>query len=126
MNVDISDLFKSFVWDVMIKAAIADAMVALSLSPTGFLGVLLTKLIIYGTNKLYPYIVRFVKIQSIILQDEIHQKGFEKAQLKLKLVALKNGIDSQEFKDARKIEQDTLYKLIKFNDGSSVMRIGKN
>ena len=126
MEIDFSDLFKTFVWDVMIKAAMADAMVALALSPTGWLAVTLTKLVIYATNKLYPYFVRFVKIQSIILQDEIHQKGFEHAQLKLKLIALKNGIDSQEFKDARKTEQDALLKLIKWNDGSTVVRVGKN
>jgi hypothetical protein len=126
MTIDFADLFKSYVWDVMIKVAIADAMVSLSISPQGWLAMMITKIIIYGTNKLYPYIVRFIKIEKVILQDEIHQKEFEKIQLKLKIIATNKGIDSQEFKDAHKKEQDDLIKLIKFNDGSTSVRIGKN
>lgn len=124
MQIELSDLFKSMVWDILLKKAISKMMVSLVISPTGFLGVLLTKIIIAIADRLYPIIIEFVKIESIILTDEVHQKGFERAQLKLKVIALEKGINSQEFKDARKKEQDALLKLIKFNDGSTVVRVG--
>lgn len=123
MELDISVVFKSMVWDVLLKKAISQMMVSLVISPTGFLGVLLTKVIIYVANKLYPIIVEFIKIESVVIKDEIHQKQYEHAQLKLKLIARKSGINSQEFKDAHEIEKNALYKLIKFNDGSTVVQI---
>ena len=67
--------------------------------------------------------VKMVKIETIQIQDEIHQKSFERAQLKLKIIAKEKGIDSQEFKDAREKEKQALRKLILFNDASTVVRV---
>lgn len=124
MEIDISSLFKSMVWDVLLKRGIDILITSLSISPQGILAVIITKLIIIVANKLYPIIVQMVRIESVVLTDEVHQKSFERAQLKLKIIAKEKGIDSQEFKDAREKEKETLYKLIKFNDGSTSMRVG--
>ena len=124
MEIDISSIFKSMVWDVLLKRGIDILITSLSISPQGFLAMLITKVIIIVANKLYPIIVQMVRIESVILTDEVHQKSFERAQLKLKIIAKEKGIDSQEFKDAREKEKESLYKLIKFNDGSTSVRVG--
>ena len=123
MELDISTLFKDMVWDILLKKGISTLMLSLSISPQGFLGIILTKLIIAIADKLYPIMVKMVKIETIQIQDEIHQKSFERAQLKLKIIAKEKGIDSQEFKDAREKEKQALRKLILFNDASTVVRV---
>lgn len=123
MELDISTLFKDMVWDILLKKGISTLMLSLSISPQGFLGIVLTKLIIAIADKLYPIMVKMVKIETIQIQDEIHQKSFERAQLKLKIIAKEKGIDSQEFKDAREKEKQALRKLILFNDASTVVRV---
>lgn len=110
-----SEAFKSLVWDVGVKKLSFVILGFLSISPTGFLGVALTKVIIHCAEKVYPYFKKWVKVGSIVLENEIHQKAYERASLKLKLVAMRNGIDSDEFKKERDIEHDIQSKLVIFN-----------
>lgn len=102
-----STIFKSLVWDIAVKKFI----VSLALSPTGFLGIIIAKLL----DKLYPIFVNMVKVGEIKLSNEIHQRVYEKAQIKLKLTLDRYGIDSKEFKDEREIEHNKLVRAVVYN-----------
>lgn len=110
-----STIFKSLVWDVAIKKYSFELLTSLALSPTGFLGIVITKAIVHLTEKLYPIFVKMIKVGEIKLSNEIHQRAYEKAQIKLKLTLDRYGIDSKEFKDERKIEHDKLADAIIYN-----------
>lgn len=102
-----SIIFKSLVWDIAVKKFI----ISLALSPTGFIGILIAK----ALDKLYPVLVKMIKVGEIKLTNEVHQKRYERASIKLKLTLDRYGMDSKEFKDERKIEHDKLADAIVFN-----------
>lgn len=108
-------IFKDLVFDVMIKNAIAYVMAFLKLSPAGWVAGLLTKIIFYYTDKAFPYLVKYIKVKDIKFENEIHQRSYEKAAYKLKVIAIEKGIDSKEFNDERKIAHDKQAALVIFN-----------
>lgn len=110
-----SIIFKSLVWDIAIKKYSAQLITSLAISPTGFIGIIITKAIMHFADKLYPMIVTMLKVTEIKLSNEVHQRAYEKAQIRLKLTLQTYGLDSKEFKDEREIEHDKLLRAIVFN-----------
>ena len=115
-DVDVADgIFKSLVWDVLVKSIIARLIIALSISPQGFLALTLSKIVTSLAEKIYPTVIRLVKISSIKFKDEIDQRAYEKAALLLSVVAIEKGINSDEFKKQRDIEHSKQAELVIFN-----------
>lgn len=115
-NIDISsEIFKSLVWDIYIKKLITKILLSFGLSVTGIPASIISKIIVYYAEKAYPIFKNVFKVGSIILTNEFNQKSYERAALKLKLIALRSGINSDEFKNERKIEHDKQSKLVIFN-----------
>lgn len=110
-----STIFKSLVWDIAIKKYASKLLISMAISPTGFIGIVITKAIMHLADKLYPIIVNMIKVGEIKLSNEVHQRAYEKAQIKLKLTLEQYGIDSKEFKNEREIEHDKLLRAIVFN-----------
>lgn len=111
----LSTIFKSLVWDVAIKKYSFELLASLAISPTGFLGIVITKAIIHLTEKLYPIFTKMIKVGEVKLSNEVHQRIYEKAQYKLKVIAIEKGIDSDEFKKQRDIEHDKLVNAIVYS-----------
>lgn len=126
MEVDLSLIFKSMVWDLLIKQAIADALAWLPLSISGPFGIVIGKAIGWLGDKLFTYFITVVKIEDISLMNSIHDKMYKNAQLKLKIIAKESGVDSQEFKNENAKMQDALWDFVRFNADPLKLHIGKN
>jgi hypothetical protein len=126
MEINVIDIAKSLFWDLMVKKAIADAIAFLAIPASGPIAFIVTKIIVKFTDKLYFYFSQEIKIGALKLENELHQKAFERAQIKLKLIALEKGIESDEFKNQRKIEVEKLADLIRFIDKPTSVQIGTN
>lgn len=112
----ISPIFKSLVWDAMIKSAVGKTIALLSLSPTGFFAIIISQALISFTNWwLYPIFEKTIKVGDIKLSNEIHQRAYEKASYKLKIIAIENGVNSNEFKKQREIEHNKLVDALIFS-----------
>ena len=110
-----SKIFKDLVFDVMIKNAITYVVAFFKLTPAGWVAGLLAKIVFYYTDKAFPYLVKYIKVADIKFENEIHQRSYEKAAYKLKVIAIEKGIDSKEFNDERKIAHDKQAALVIFN-----------
>jgi len=125
MEVELLTIFRKIVWDVLSKKAIAKVMALLAVNPSGFLGVLAFKILSVLSEKAFEWVALEIKLESIKVVNEVHQSQFERAQLKLKLIARNSGIESEEFKKARIEEHEKLVKVVVFNLDPTVVRIGK-
>lgn len=107
----------------MVRNMCTDVLLFFSLSPTGFLGVLVTKIITHYMDKAFPYVIKFININSIKFENAIHQHAFETSQYRLKIIGMESGVDSEKFKKERELEKNKLYDLLIFNDGPIKMRV---
>jgi hypothetical protein len=126
VELDLGSIFKNLIWDLMIKQVIADALAWLPLGVAGPFGLVVTRLILLVSNNLYGRFEILVKLDTIILKNDVHQKFFENAQFKLKILAKEKGIDSQEFKNERTKMADDLWDLTRVNVDPLKLRIGNN
>jgi hypothetical protein len=125
ITLDLLNLFKTIIWDAFIKSAITDGLAAIGLSLGNPLVVPFTFLFTKMTDWFFKnYFAPAVNIETIILADNIHQKIWSDAQIKLKIIAKESGIDSEAFKKEHQVEQDKFYAAIKFRNNPLVVRIG--
>lgn len=106
------NLFKSLVWDSLVKKLIASILTKLMLTATGplgwFVGTVVTKI----SDQLFVIFSMFADVSTIRLRNAIHQKQFDDASEKLGIVLAEHGPNSQEFQNAHAKEQDAFYNLI--------------
>lgn len=125
MEVELLTIFRKIVWDVLSKKAIAKVMALLVINPSGVLGTIVLNILAKISEKAFEWVALEIKLESIKVVNEVHQSQFERAQLKLKLIARNSGIESDEFKKARKEEHEKLVKVVVYNLDPTVVRIGK-
>lgn len=107
--------FKSFVADNYLDEGIKLLLISLKVTPGGFLASIVTKIIMMVVDRLYPIMIKFIKVQDIKLENKVHQAAWEKVQYKLKVLAIEGGIDSPAFEEARKKEHEKFSKAVKLN-----------
>lgn len=107
--------FKSLVWDIFFKNLAVKFVMFFGMTPNGAAAIALTKIVLYFTEKAYVVFKKTVKVGTIVLANDVHQKSYERASLKLKIIAREKGIESDEFKNQRKIEHDKQADLVIFN-----------
>ena len=125
MEIELLTIFRKIVWDVLSKKAIAKVMALLVINPSGVLGTIVLNILDKISEKAFEWVALEIKLESIKVVNEVHQSQFERAQLKLKLIARNSGIESDEFKKARVEEHEKLVKVVVFNLDPTVVRIGK-
>lgn len=125
MEIELLTIFRKIIWDVLSKKAIAKVMALLVINPSGVLGTIVLNILAKISEKAFEWVALEIKLESIKVVNEIHQSQFERAQLKLKLIARNSGIESDEFKKARVEEHEKLVKVVVFNFDPTVVRIGK-
>lgn len=115
-KIDIGNkVFKDLVLDVMIKKWIAFLLTFLKISPTGWIASLIAKIVFHYVDKGFPYLVKYIKVKDIKFENAIHQRSYEIAAYKLRVIAHEKGEDSEEFKAARKVEHEKQAALVVFN-----------
>lgn len=108
-------LFKSLVWDALIKAALARLFLAVPLLGWGPIGYVITWAVMKYSGELYAAIRQFIRLEEIAFRNEGHQKAYEAAALKLHLIAIQDGVDSESFRKQREIEKYLLSKFVRFD-----------
>lgn len=107
--------FKSFVVDNYLDEGIKLLLVSLKVTPGGFLASIIAKVVVVIVERLYPIMIKFIKVADIKLENQVHQAAWEKVQYKLKVIALEGGINSPAFEEARKKEHEKFSKAVKLN-----------
>lgn len=110
----IEGLFKALVWDALVKAAIARLFAAVPFLAWGPVGFLVSHLLTKFADKLFEAASMAIAMEKIILTNEAHLKEYERASVKLKIIAREKGIESPEFKEARDAEKAALSKFVQF------------
>lgn len=114
--IDLGALFKTIVWDSMVRSAVTKLLAALILTPTGIVGEFVTWVALKATDWVFNnLVIPFVKVETIKLKNEIHQKQFDDASASLAIVAKDKGINSPEFAAQHSKEQNAFYNLVHFN-----------
>lgn len=112
-----TDLFKTLVWDVLVREAINQLTKASILSPIlswGPLNFIFTWVVLKLTDKLYVMVRMFIDVTKIRLKNAAAENAYNLASSSLKVIGINYGEDSEEFEDARLNHQDKLSKLVRF------------
>jgi branched-subunit amino acid permease len=126
MEIYLSSVFKKFVWDLTAKEVINSFLTSLAISTTGPISVIAFKILIPVLDKFYELFIKQVKLETIKLVNDSHQKALDTSMVKLKIVAIESGINSKEFKDAHEIEKKKFYSAVESSGDPLILRIGSN
>ena len=111
----LKNLFKSLVWDNLVKTAISKVFIAVPFLALGPLGKLTSWLLTKFAKKLYLQFEEVVDLKHIVYLNKDLRKEFDRASVKLKILAREVGIESNEFKKARKEHEKQLAAFVHFN-----------
>ncbi len=107
-------IFKSLIWDPLVLSGEASLFLAIPVLNTPILRKIETALIHKLSDWLWDQIRLLIDIEAIRLVNSEHQVAFANASLKLRVIALEKGIDSDEFKQARDSAARDLAKFTNF------------
>ena len=108
------DVFKTLIFDALVKAAIARIISVAPAFAWGPLSFIITKVVWYVANALYEEMHTAINFQIILLNNRKHHDAYIEAQMVLLKIAKDKGIDSDEFENQRVIHQAALRKFIRY------------
>jgi hypothetical protein len=109
------DLFKTLVFDELVKSTIAYIIGLapwLSFGPIAFI---IGRVVVYVSGVLYEGMKEAINFEVILLNNAAHHKAFLKAQIELRGIAKNQGIDSPEFKRSREEHKTALAKFVRYS-----------
>ncbi len=109
------DLFKDLVWDNLVKAAMTKMFVAVPFLAWGPIGGIIEHLFIKFAGKLYDVLKLELDVKSMVFKNKRLEKEFNRASVKLKIIARDKGINSEEFKKQRDLHKKQLADFVRFN-----------
>jgi hypothetical protein len=109
----VEDLFKGGVWDTLVRAQLTALYTA-----APWLAVWPLKPVVEGiakmlTDSLYEGLRMILDLKLIAFINTEHRRAFDKSEVALKIIAVNYGINSEEFKNARKTAQKNLADLVR-------------
>lgn len=114
MDIPWGELFKGVVWDNLVKAAIKRLFAAAPWLSWGPLGWLTSFVIVYISDLIYEELSKFIDVQYVIFKNAQLRDQWAKTAVDLKAVALKSGIESEEFKKARHEQTEKFSEFVRF------------
>lgn len=109
------DIFKSLVWDTLIEAAVVYLHAAFPWTAIPPISWIIDTVIDIFADAVYKVCKEVWDVESIVLRNEEHRAAYEKAQVTLKIIAKDNGIESEEFKNAREKSKADLSRFIRIH-----------
>lgn len=97
----IEDLLEDLVWDNLVEAALAALAVAAPWTKWPIVGPVVRYIVRRIADKLFSLARLTFDFQAIRFLDNKAQREFDTAAVKLKIIAYKRGVESEEFKKAR-------------------------
>jgi hypothetical protein len=107
------DLFKSLVWDWMVKAALGRLFAAAPFLAWGPIGWIVTAVVDRYTGELYDLLHEFIDFKVIAFRNVELRDAFITAELKLKGIAQSYGIYSPEYKVAHEAERQDFARFVR-------------
>jgi hypothetical protein len=108
------DLFKSMVWDAMVRLLLTRLFAAIPFLGFGPIGIVVGWIAGYLSSALYNVIKEFIDFGLIAFKNAEHKRAFDDASVKLGLIARDKGINSPEFKVARDAQKARLADFVRF------------
>lgn len=108
------DLFKTLVWDNLIKAALGQLYAAFPILNLPVIGWFVQFVILKYTDLLYAGMKEWVQFKEIMIKNLNLEHEYDRADVKLRLVHDEHGPESAEYKAAAKEEADAFSNFIKF------------
>lgn len=115
MNLDVGDLFKSLVFDSLVKAAITRLFIAVPFLGWGPIGLVVNNIIVHFVDELYDITKTTLDLRAIAIKNNEHQQAYLAACLQLRIVALEDGPESTKFLEMREQHKNALSKFVRFN-----------
>jgi len=112
---NLNALFKSLIWDELVKKAIAKILLAVPFLAWGPLGWLTKWAVTKIADKLYEALKDVVDFKVIALKNKTLRKEFDRASIKLYAIGKDKGINSHDFKKARQKHKEALAALVHFS-----------
>lgn len=109
------DLFKDLLYATIVKAAIQRLFLIAPFLSWGPLGVLVSHYLTKFAMLLYEIAETFIDLKTVPIKNEKLRKEFERASIKLNIIANGKGIDSPEFKEQRDADHKALLDLVTAN-----------
>lgn len=110
------DIFKELLWDSIIRKGLAALFAKIPLLGWGPIGYVLTFFIMKWSDQIYELVVEFIDVSRIVFKNETLQKEYDKASVRLKLVAKGFGWTSPEFEEARDANREHLSNFVRFDN----------
>lgn len=109
------ELFKTLVWDALVKAALRKLFAAIPWLGWGPLGPVVTYLVVLFSDKLYEALSETIEMEWIAFRNDAHRRAFDKSASELQAIADGVGVDSPEFKEQREKALADLARFVRFN-----------
>lgn len=111
----LGDLFKSLVWDNLVKAALGRLFAAIPFLGWGPVGYVVTWIVVKYTDLFYEAMKELVDLQLIVFKNELAKKEYTIAAIHLRELAKTLGDQSDEFLKAREEAKLALSKFTRFD-----------
>ncbi len=100
---------------MLVKQVISAIFSTVPFLAWGPFGLITSVIVTAIADKIFKEAALQLEIELIPIKNEILRKEFDRASIKLKLLACEKGIDSPEFKEARNANVEALSKLVRLN-----------
>lgn len=107
-------IFKSLLWDTTVEGLLAHIYASAPWLTLWPLKQVTSGLVTLATDKFYSILKTFVDVETISFVNAEHAKAYDSASLKLKVIALEKGVDSEEFRKAKDDAKAALSQLVRF------------
>lgn len=110
----LEDIFKSLVWDNLTRAALTALFAAAPYLAWWPLSMVITMIVTGISNKLFAVLKLTVNLEVISFKNLAHQKAYDDAAVKLKVLAIDHGADSPEYLKARESAKADFSQYVRF------------
>ena len=108
------DLFKTLIWDTLIKAALKKLFLKVPLLGWGPIGFLVSHFVFKFTDMLYLEVKDFINIKMIFFKNKEAHDKYAEASKDLALILKDKGVESDDFKKAREAHKEALSNFVRF------------
>lgn len=109
------NLFKSLIWDPLVKAAMTALDVEVPVLAVWPLSSIINGVVNLASNAIFTQVRLLVDVTAIKLLNAEHEAEYNSAAEKLAVIAHDQGVDSDAFIQQREIAKAALSKFVQFN-----------
>ena len=113
------DLFKILIWDNLVRAALSRLFLLVPLLGWGPFGIVISHFAFKFADSLYDGTKEYIEITKIAMKNKEMEEAFNKASVKLYIIARDSGVESEAYRSAREEHKKSLSNLVRFGPARS-------